>query len=117
MVVSELCERLAVALLLAAQPAEPVLERLEAPKRMFVIMAIIFIAITGLLLVTCTMLGARWVRGIARQKPRTPRVDTGAQPTTESNNLRAVLDGILPQADPGETIHLDREPGETKVDP
>jgi hypothetical protein len=106
-----------VELLWAAQPAEPVLERLDPPKRTFVIMAIIFIAIVGLLLVTCTMLGARWVRGISRQQPRPPRLDNGALAAAENRNLRASLDGMLPNVDPNETIHTDREKGETKVDP
>jgi hypothetical protein len=117
MVVSSLCDRLVVELPLAAQPVEPVLERLDPPKRTFVIMAIIFIAITGLLLVTCTMLGARWVRGMARQKPRTPRLDTGAQPATENDHPRAALDRTLPQVDRNETIHMDQEKGETRADP
>ncbi len=117
MVASAFHESLVMELLSAAQPAEPVLERLDPPKRTFVIMAIIFIAIIGLLLVTCTMLGARWVRGIARQQPRPPRLENGALAVAENRNLRASLDGLLPNVDPNETIHADREKGETKIDP
>ncbi|MEX0642923.1 MAG: hypothetical protein WD468_09500 [Pirellulales bacterium] len=104
-------------LLLAAQPAEPVLERLDPPKRTFAIMAIIFIAIMGLLLVTCTMLGARWVRRVARQKPRPPRMENGAPPAADNRTLHGSPHGMLRKVDSSETIHLDRELGETKVDP
>lgn len=117
MVNSSVCERLVVGLLSVAQPADPVLERLDPPRRAFVIMAIIGIAMTGLLLVTCVMLGARWARGIARQRPRPPRLDSDAQSATENRNLRASLEGLLPQIDTADTIHMDRETGETKVDP
>jgi hypothetical protein len=104
-------------LLLAAQPAEPVLERLDAPKRAFVIMAIIFIAVIGLLLVMCTMLGARWVRGIARQRPRPTRHESGTRSSRAMNDLDAHTDSTSPRAGPDETIHIDRQMDDTKVDP
>jgi hypothetical protein len=112
-----MCERLMVELLLAAQPAQPVLERLDPQRRTAVIMAIIWMVVIGLILVTCTMLGGRWVRRIARQRPRTTRLATSSPSAEENTNLRESLDGVLPPVDPNETIHTERHKGETKIDP
>jgi hypothetical protein len=116
MVIGSLCES-PLGLLFAAQRAEPVLERLDPPQRLYVIMAIIFIVVIGLLLVTCTMLGARWVRGIARQQPRTTRLgpDTAADSTNADS--RPPLDAAGLQRNPNETIQIDRKKSDTKVDP
>jgi hypothetical protein len=110
-------ERLMVELLLAVQPPQPVLERLDPQRRTAVIMAIILMVVIGLILVTCTMLGGRWVRHVARQKPRPSRLATDSPSADENDNLRESLDGVLPQVNPDETIHTDREKGETKIDP
>ena len=117
MVIAAVHDCVAAGLLGAANASGPVLEQLDPKRRMAVIMTIIAIVVTGLLLMTCTMLGARWVRGIARQKPRPPRLDSTTQAAAENRNLRASLEGILPNVDPDETIHTNRKTGDTKVDP
>jgi hypothetical protein len=109
--------RLLVELLAAAQPAEPLLERLDPQRRTAVIMAIIWLVVVGLLLVTCTMLGARWVRRIARHKPRSPRIDPPARAAADNRSLHTSIDGVLPKLDPNETIHIDRKKGDTRIDP
>jgi hypothetical protein len=116
MVISGCFERLLFGLLAAAQQAPPVLEQLDPKRQTAVIMAIIWMVVTCLLLVVCTMLGARWVRHIARQRPRPPRLDDAALSSTENRNLRAALDGLLPNVDPNDTIHTDRKTGDTKID-
>jgi hypothetical protein len=116
MVSSGSLERLVFGLLAAAQTAQPVLERLDPQRRTAVIMAIIWMVVTCVLLVVCTMLGARWVRRIARQRPRPPRLDDAALSSTENRNLRAALDGLLPNVDPNDTIHTDRKTGDTRID-
>jgi hypothetical protein len=109
--------RMLVDLLMAMQPPQPVLERLDPQRRTAVIMAIILMVVIGLILVTCTMLGGRWVRRVARQKPRPSRLATDSTSPEENYSLRESLDGVLPQVNPDETIHTDREKGETKIDP
>src|SRR5262245_52014645 len=111
----EIWYRMIVSLLCAAQPPQPVLERLDPQRRTAVIMAIIWMVVIGLILVTCTMLGGRWVRRIARQRPRPSRLVTSSPSGGENENLRESLDSVLPQVAPDETIHMDREKGETKL--
>jgi hypothetical protein len=79
-------------------------------------MAIVAITLTGIVLVVCAMLGARWVRGIARQKPRTARVGSQPHSTSENLRLRESLSEMLPPIDSQETIHMRRETGETTTD-
>jgi hypothetical protein len=102
--------------LAAAQSAQPILERLDPPRRAAVILAIIFLIVTCLLLVVCTMLGARWVRRIARQPLRPPRIEREPHSPAANRNLRALLDGALPNAASSETILTDRKTGDTKPD-
>lgn len=111
------CERFVAGLLAIGQPAEPVLERLDPPRRAAVVMVLIAIALTGLLLVTCVMLGANWVRRLARDKPRPTHSDNDSQPSIENRRLRESLHAILPPADSQDTLHGDQQSGETKVDP
>jgi hypothetical protein len=111
------CERLVMGLLFVGQPAEPVLERLDPPRRAAVVMTLIVIALTGLLLVTCVMLGANWVRRMARAKPRTTRRENDPQSSHSNRRLRESLHAILPPADSQDTLHGDQQSGETKVDP
>lgn len=103
--------------LVAQQAVEPVLERLDPQRRIAVIMAIIWIVVIGLILVTCTMLGARWVRRLARHTPRPSRLDSATQAAADNSGLRSALEGMLPPVDPNETIHIDRKRSDTKHDP
>lgn len=112
-----MCERVMLELLAAAQATQPVLERLDPQRRTAVVMAIIGLVVIGLILVTCTMLGGRWVRRIARQRPRPTRLATAPLSAEENTSLRESRDGVLPQVDPTETIHTDRHKGQTTIDP
>ena len=100
--------------LVAAAPAEPVLERLDPPRRAAVVMALLALVLTGLLLVTCVMLGAHWVRRMARHKPTSPQTVTRNAPSNQ--RLRDALESILPTANTGDTIHSDASTKDTKID-
>src|SRR6185437_10320837 len=66
----------AKAMLFAAQQSsEPVLEQLTPPRRAAVIMAFLGLTLIGLFLILFTMVGAHWVRRLARHRPGSRRVD------------------------------------------
>jgi hypothetical protein len=102
--------------LLAQQAAEPVLERLDPPRRAAVIMALLGLVLTGLLLVTIAMLGAHWVRRLARHKPGPPRSSMDGGAARANRQLRESLRSILPDIKTGDTIQMDGSTKETKVD-
>jgi hypothetical protein len=104
-----------VSILLADQQKEPVLERLDPPRRVAVIMALLGLVLTGLVLVTCAMIGARWVRRMARHRPGRERARTAAM-AAENQRLREALESVLPEAKTDDTMHLGRSAGETKLD-
>jgi len=108
---------LVIPLLLVGQPAEPVLERLDPPRRAAVVMALIAIALTGILLVTCVMLGANWVRRMARDRPRSTQKNEGSLLSIENRRLREPLDSVLPPANDQDTLHGNKESSETRFDP
>jgi hypothetical protein len=115
MVINAPAACIAIILLLIEQQTEPVLERLDPPRRVAVIMALLALVLTGLVLVTCAMIGARWVRRMARHKPggqRTAVVTTAV----ENQRLRGALESVLPETKTDDTMHLGRSPGETKLD-
>ena len=99
--------------LLAVEPAaELPLEQLDVRHRAFVIGVLISLVLIGLLLVASVMLGANWVRRLARH---------GHGPTRHANNaantrLREALRPILPEGKSGETIVSERGTDETVVD-
>ncbi|MCI0333995.1 MAG: hypothetical protein L0228_12325 [Planctomycetes bacterium] len=101
-------------LLLAKQSADPVLEQLDPPRRAAVIMALLALVLTGLLLVTCVMLGAHWVRRLARHKPGAKDANV-ADTATENQRLRASLQSVLPEATTDDTVQLGKSPKDTKV--
>lgn len=103
--------------LLAEEPAGPVIERLDPLRRATVIMALLALVLTGLLLITCTMLGANWVRRMARYKPGERRTGDGAEAVARNRRLRESLHVLLPDANTNETVHVDASTKETKVDP
>jgi len=114
MVTCESFVQLSPLLLAAEESAEPLLERLDPPRRAAVMMAILGLVITGVALVACVMIGGRWVRRMAR--------DTHG-PTTntmhiENKRLRAALEPILPTTNspPGETTVSNRKSDETVAD-
>lgn len=53
----------------AAEQPTSVLERLDPPTRAVVLMALLGLVLLGLGMVALTMIGGRWVRRLARQRP------------------------------------------------
>jgi hypothetical protein len=107
----------ALGLLAAARPVDPVIEQLDPPRRAAVVMALIGIVLTGLALVACAMLGANWVRRMARHQPRTTRVTQSSTSPAENLRLRDSLRDVLPADETRDTVNIEKELGETKVDP
>jgi hypothetical protein len=104
--------RLALDLLALQASAEPLLERLDLPRRAAVVMAIMGLVLTGLVLVACVMIGGRWVRRLARhQHERTTRTAN-----IENQRLRDALRPILPDGATGETTVAERTTDETVTD-
>ena len=93
-------------LLLAQQAAEPVLERLDPPRRAAVIMALLGLVLTGLLLVTIAMVGGHWVRRLARHRPGGERLPNSSQAEAARKNrqLRESLSAILPDVPSGDSV-------------
>jgi predicted PurR-regulated permease PerM len=100
---------------LAQQPAEPVLERLDPPRRAAVIMALLALVLIGLLLVTFIMLGAHWVRRLARHKPGAGG-HHAKDSAAENQRLRESLKSMLPEVKTNDTVHFGRSSKETKMD-
>lgn len=107
---------LLASLTLAQQPVEPVLERLDPPRRAAVVMALLALVLTGLLLVTIAMLGANWVRRMARHKPGDLRSGQSARDAANHRRLRDSIQEILPNARTSDTIQLDDSGKETRID-
>jgi hypothetical protein len=103
-------------LLIAQQSAEPVLERLDPPRRAAVVMALLALVLTGVLLVTIAMLGGHWVRRLARYRPGRQRATGDAEAARKNRQLRESLRSVLPEVETGDTIHLDGATKETKFD-
>jgi hypothetical protein len=101
----------------SAPPASSVLERLDPPKRAAVVMALLGLVLTGLVLVTCVMLGSHWVRQLARHRPPQQGERTTSRSPAESRRLRHALDGILPSVKSGDTVQHDSSSSDTIVDP
>ena len=115
MVIRFLMGAVVSSVLLAKQPVELVLEQLDPPRRAAVVMALLALVLTGMLLVTCVMLGAHWVRRLARHKPGGKR-SNAAETVTQNQLLRESLRSVLPEAKTGDTVYLDASSRETKVD-
>jgi len=103
--------------LLAAEPASSVFERLDPPRRAAVVMALLGLVLVGLVLTTCVMLGAHWVRRLARHNPANRRTESASNHVVENRRLRGALENILPPHKAGETVHMDGSTKETKADP
>ena len=103
------------ALLAAEESAEPLIERLDPPRRAAVLMAILGLVLLGLTLVACVMIGGRWVRRLAReQHGRTLLIGH-----IENQRLRTALRAILPAgiiAEAGETIVINEKSDDTTAD-
>jgi hypothetical protein len=105
----------AATFLLAKQSADPVLEQLDPPRRTAVIMALLALVLTGLVLVACAMIGAHWVRRMARHRPGARRAKVGSG-AAQNQHLRDALASVLPEARTDDTIQHGRSPNETKLD-
>jgi hypothetical protein len=93
--------------------AEPLLERLDPPRRAAVVMALLAISMIGLFLVTVVMLGSHWARRLASRR----HGPSDAHTNIENKRLRSALQPILPVDNTGETIIVNKRGGDTVVDP
>jgi hypothetical protein len=101
-----------VALAQAEQAAEPLLERLDPPRRAVVLMALLGVVLTGIALVACIMIGSRWVRRNARSGVRPTPIDKS--PGSEA--WREVLREALPEAKSSDTIATNKKSDEPRID-
>jgi hypothetical protein len=101
---------------LVADSTAPVLERLDPPRRAAVVMALLALVLTGLALVTCVMVGAHWVRRLARHKPGDRHSHRELTIVAGNRRLPGSLQSILPELKTADTLHLDASTKETKVD-
>jgi hypothetical protein len=100
---------------LLAQQKDPVIEQLDPPRRAAVIMALLALVLTGLFFVVAVMLGAHWVRRLARYKPG-HHSSSAKEVAAQNERLRGALSSVLPEAKTNDTLQLGKSPGETKVD-
>ena len=103
---------LALALLAIEESAEPLIDRLDPPRRAAVLMAILALVLLGLALVACVMIGGRWVRRLARHEHGRTTITANV----ENQRLRSALKNILPTGEAGETIAMEHRSDETKAD-
>ena len=73
--------------LLAADDKQPPWDRLDPVRRTQVLMALLGLLLLGFLLIMLVLVGARYVRRLARQRPtgRAPRDLAGQQPLRQLN--------------------------------
>src|SRR3954462_1400749 len=101
-------------LLFAAEDAaEPVLERLDPPRRAAVVMALLALTLIGLFLVVFIMVGGHWVRRLARHRPARAQKPPADAPG--DSQLRQALESVLPETKTDDTVQLGRAPNDTKV--
>lgn len=105
----------AASFILAKQSSEAVLEQLDPPRRAAVLMALLGLVLVGLALVACAMIGAHWVRRVARHKPGARRAEV-VEASAQNRQLREALATVLPMAKSDDTIQLGTAPSETKLD-
>jgi hypothetical protein len=91
--------------------AEPLLERLDPPRRAAVVMALLAIAIVGIFLVACVMLGAHWARRLASRRHGPSR----RHANIENERLRSALQPMLPADNTGETIIVNKRADDTVI--
>jgi hypothetical protein len=99
----------------AAQGAEPVLERLDPPRRAAVVMALLALTLIGLFFIVSIMVGGHWVRRLARHRPG-KQGKSADEAAARNLQLRKSLESVLPEAKTDDTIHMGTSPGDTKVD-
>ena len=102
-------------LLSATGAVEPVLERLDPPRRAAVVMALLALTLIGLFLIVFAMLGGNWARRLARHRPGAG----GKRPSGRKGDnvrLRDSLQPIAPDAKSDDTIQLGRSSKDTRVE-
>lgn len=99
-------------LLAADDAAEPLIEQLDPPRRVAVLMAILGLVLLGIALVACIMIGGRWVRRLAHDR----RGPTTLTTHVENRRLRTTLEPILPAGDSAETKIIHRKSDQTVAD-
>lgn len=87
-------------------------DRLDAPTRAAIVMALLGLTLVGLFLITFVMVGGHWVRRLARHRPGRQRFRKNAE--TEGQ-LREGLQNILPEIKSSDTVLLDTSSKDTKV--
>jgi hypothetical protein len=103
----------AVGMLFAAEKASAAgFDRLDAPTRAAVVMALLGLTLVGLFLITFVMIGGHWVRKLARHRPGRRRF--GKSVETEGQR-RDALQNILPEMKSSDTVLLDSSSKDTKV--
>lgn len=111
MVIAATALSIAATLLQVEQATEPLIQRLDPPRRAVVVMALLGLVLTGVVLVACVMIGGRWVRRLAGRGVRpTPTGKGAAEP------WRSVLREALPDAKTSDTIHIDKTTDDTRAD-
>ena len=93
--------------------AEPLLERLDPPRRAAVVMALLAITIVGVFLVAFVILGGNWARRLARRR----HGPSHQNKNIENERLRSALEPILPVDNSGETIIVNKRGDDTVIDP
>ena len=101
---------------LAQVTDKAVLDRVDPPTRAAIIMAVLGLVITGMALIAAAMIGAHWVRRLARQRPRNSAASGDALAKLQNEHLRASLKDVLPTADTANTVQIDPSESDTKVD-
>lgn len=102
-------------LLAEAKAVEPVLERLDPPRRAAVVMALLALTLIGIFLIVFVMVGGHWVRRMARHRPgedRRKRVEAARKDA----EFRETLQAVVPDAKTDDTIQLGTSSKDTKVD-
>ena len=100
------------AALTEGKAAEPLIERLDPPRRAAVAMALLAITIIGLFLVTCVLIGGHWVRRLARRR----HGHSDMHKNVENQRLRSALHPILPTGTTGDTTVANKRSDDTTVD-
>ena len=100
------------ALVFAAHANDPILERLDPPRRAAVVMALLGLTLIGLFLIVFVMVGGHWVRRLARHRPG--RQAVRSLPTDAQ--LREALEMLVPDVKSSDTVLIDRPSRDTKVD-
>jgi hypothetical protein len=101
-------------LLAEVKAIEPVLERLDPPRRAAVVMALLALTLIGLFLIVFAMVGGHWVRRLARHRPGAEE-KRRRESVQKNEQLREALKPIVPEAKSDDTIEFRTSSKDTKV--